>query len=67
MLKGPLILNIRPGFCAVQGCDIARSCEGYITSEDTKLRSFTQYIGPLSLIHIIYCMVMTSSCGKHII
>ena len=29
------IQNIGPEFC-VQGCDIARACEGYITSEDTK-------------------------------
>ena len=26
-----------PEFC-VRGCDIARACEGYITSEDTKTR-----------------------------
>ena len=33
MLIGPM-LNIGPEFC-VRGCDIARACEGYITSEDT--------------------------------
>ena len=34
-----LYLNIGPEFC-VRGCDIARTCEGYITSEDTKRGSY---------------------------
>ena len=35
MLIGPIIiLNIGPEVC-VGGCDIARACEGYITSEVT--------------------------------
>ena len=29
------IQNIGPEYC-VQGCDIARACEGYIISEDIK-------------------------------
>ena len=48
--------NIGPEFC-VRGCDIARACEGYITSEDTKRGSYMQYIGPIS---ILYCMMVTS-------
>ena len=36
MLIGPTyIQNIEPEFC-VRGCDVARACKGYITSEDTK-------------------------------
>ena len=28
----------------VRGCDVARACEGYIRSEDTKVRSYILYI-----------------------
>ena len=40
---------IGPEFC-VRGCDVARACEGYITS----------YIGPISILYTIYCMMVTS-------
>ena len=55
------ILNIGPEFC-FRGCDIARACKGYITSEDTKRGSYMQYIGPISILHVytIYCMMVTS-------
>ena len=53
------IQNIGPEFC-VQGSDIARACEGYITSEDTKRGSYIQYIGPISILYTIYCMMVTS-------
>ena len=53
------IQNIGPEFC-VQGCDIAQACEGYITSEDTKQGSYIQYIGPISILYTIYCMMVTS-------
>ena len=53
------IQNIGPEFC-VLGCDIARACEGYITSEDTKRGSYIQYIGTISILYIIYCMMVTS-------
>ena len=59
MLIGPYIQNIGPEFC-VQECDIVRACEGYITSEDTKLRSYIQYFGPISILYTIYCMMVTS-------
>ena len=57
-----------PMFC-VQGCDIARACEGYITSRDTKQRSYMQYIGPIK--HTIYniymyCMMVTIYKTPHI-
>ena len=35
------------------------ACKGYITSEDTKRRSYMQYIGPISILYTIYCMMMT--------
>ena len=38
-LTGLIYKNIDPRF-SVQGCDIARACEGYITSEDTKPRFY---------------------------
>ena len=50
------IQNIGPDFC-VQGCDIAQACEGYIRSEDTKVRSYILYIGP---IRILYSIMVTS-------
>ena len=53
------IQNIGPEFC-VQGYDIARACEGYITFEDTKRGSYIQYIGPISILYTIYCMMVTS-------
>ena len=53
------IQNIVPAFC-VRGCDIARACEGYITSADTKRGSYIQYIGPISILYTIYCMMVTS-------
>ena len=53
------ILNIGPEFC-VRGYDIARACEGYITSEDTKRGSCIQYIGLISILYTIYCMMVTS-------
>ena len=60
MLIGPIyIQNIGPEFC-VRGCDIARACEGYITSGDTKRGSYIQYIGPISILYTIYCMMVTS-------
>ena len=57
MLTGPIytVQNIGPEFC-VRGCDIARACKGYIISEDTKLRSYIMYIGPISILYTIYCM-----------
>ena len=60
MLIGPIIIqNIRPEFC-VRGCDIALACEGYITSEDTKRGSYILYIGPISILYTIYCMMVTT-------
>ena len=38
---------------------IARACEGYITFEDTKRGSYMQYIGPISILYTIYCMMVT--------
>ena len=49
-----------PEFC-VRGCDIARACEGYITFEDTKQGSYILYIGRISILYTIYCMMVTSS------
>ena len=63
MLTSPIYKLIRPEFC-VQGCDIARACEGYITSEDTKRKSYILYIGPVSRLYTIYCMMVTSSAWK---
>ena len=54
------IQNVGPEFC-VRGCDIARACEVYITSEETKRGSYIQYIGPISILYIIYCRMMTSA------
>ena len=53
------IQNIGPEFC-VRGCDIARPCEGYITSEDTKRGSCIQYIGCISILYTIYVIMVTS-------
>ena len=66
MLIGPTyIQNIEPEFC-VRGCDVARACKGYITSEDTKWGSYMymQYIGPISILYTMYdgdisCIVCT--------
>ena len=33
---------------------------GYITSSDTTLRSYILYIGPISILYTIYCMMVTS-------
>ena len=52
-------LALGPEF-RVRGCDIARACEGYITSKDTKRGSYIQYIGPISILYTIYCMMVTS-------
>ena len=60
MLTGPYIQNIGPEFC-VQGCDIARACKGYITSEDTKRGSYIQYIGLINILYAVsYSMMGTS-------
>ena len=60
MLIGPIYkIYIGPDFF-VRGCDIARACEGYITSEDTERGSYIQYIGPISILYTIYCMMVTS-------
>ena len=40
-------------------CDIVRACEGYITSEGTKQGSYIQYIGPISILYTMYCMMVT--------
>ena len=53
-LTGLIYKNIDPRF-SVQGCDIARACEGYITSEDTKPRF---YIRTVSVLYTIYCMLI---------
>ena len=62
MLIGLIIIiqNIGPELVCVRGCDIARACEGYITSEDTKQGSYMKYTGPISILHTIYCMMVTS-------
>ena len=44
----------------VKGCGIPQAYNGYITSEDTKQRSYIQYIGPFSIPYTIYCMMVTS-------
>ena len=44
----------------VRVCDIAQACEGYILSSDTKQGSYIQYIGPISILYTIYCMIVTS-------
>ena len=41
-----------PSFC-VLGRDIALADSGYITSSDTKLRSYILYIGPVSILYIL--------------
>ena len=46
-------MNIGPSFC-VLGCDIALAGLGYITSSDTKLRSYILYIGPVSILYILH-------------
>ena len=38
--------NIGPQIC-IRGCVIAQTCEGYITSKDTKRASYIHYIGPI--------------------
>ena len=53
--------KIGPEFC-VRGYDIARACEGYITSEDTKRGSYMQYIGPISILYTIYYYDGDISC-----
>ena len=56
------IQNIGPEFC-VQECDIARPCEGYMRSDGHKTRvlyALMQYIGPISILYTIYCMMVTS-------
>ena len=59
MLTGPIYkIYIGPLFC-VLGCDIALAGSGYITS-DTNPRSYIQYIGPISILYTIYCMMVTS-------
>ena len=61
MLTGPTCIYTKYRTCVcVRGCDIARSCEGYITSEDTKRGYYMQYIGPISILYTIYCMMVTS-------
>ena len=45
-------LNIGLLFC-VLGCSIALAGSGYITSLDTKLRSYILYIGPISILYNI--------------
>ena len=48
-----LYTNIGLEVC-VQGCDIARACEGYITSLDTNQRPIiTGHVSILYTIHII--------------
>ena len=54
MYNRSYIQNIGPEFC-VRGCD--RACEGYIISEDTKQGSYILYIGPVSILYTIYCMM----------
>ena len=56
MLTGPIY---KIEFC-VQGCDIARACEGYITSKDTKPGSYILYTGPVSILYTIYIIIVTS-------
>ena len=53
------IQNIGLEFC-VRGCDIARACEGYITSEDTKRGSYIQYIGPISILYGSFQIISTN-------
>ena len=59
MLTGP-IYKIQDLNFFVQRCDIARACEGYITSEDTKWGSYMRYIGPVSILYtcILYYIYM---------
>ena len=47
---------IIPEFC-FQGCYIAQVCEGYITSEDTKQRSYIFVYRPLIVLYKLYCMI----------
>ena len=49
------ILNIRPLIC-VFGCDVALTGSGYVTFFDTKLRSYNQYIGSISIIYVWVCI-----------
>ena len=55
ILYSMLCTKYRPAFC-IQGCDIARACEGYIISEDTNRGSYMQYIRPISILYTIYCI-----------
>ena len=50
--------NIGPEFC-VRGCDIAGTCEGYITSEDAKLLAYYIYYKTVSILHIL-CLHYTN-------
>ena len=49
-----LIDPIGPLFCVLE-CDIALS--GYITSLDTKLRSYILYIGPINILYILHIYI----------
>ena len=45
-----------PSFC-VLGFDIALADSGYITSLDTKLRSYILYIGLVSILYILHICI----------
>ena len=45
------------------GCDIALAGSGYITSLDTKLKSYILYIGPVSILYILYRISYIKSVG----
>ena len=47
------ILNTGRSFCVLE-CDIALAGSGYITSSNTKLRSYILYIGPISILYNIH-------------
>ena len=49
---------IGPSFCVLR-CDIALAGSGYITSLDTKLRSYILYIGPISILYNIHIYIYT--------
>ena len=52
--------NIEPDIC-VRGYDIARACEGYIRSVDTKVRSYIFFnTGPVRILYTIYSIMVTS-------
>ena len=42
----------------VLGCDVALTGLGYITSSDTKLRSYILYIGPVSILYVLHTMLL---------